>query len=283
MPMTNSAQTFVYSLPALPQATHEDCQRATKMLHARAGIVLGSHKVDMIARNLGLRAKKLNLATAKQYLELLEFNPNSEEWFDFVNAFTINHTAFYRERHHFDVLAKFVQTRPKPISVWSSATSTGEEAYTIALTLSEAIANASTQVSILASDIDTTVVSRAKKGIYPIERVRPIPEELLKKYFQRGKGSQEGKVRVKSSLRDMVDFQVVNLASAENWPSQQQFDAIFCRNTMIYFEQKTQIKLLDRFAQLMKPGALLFVGHSENISQLSTTFRLKGQTVYVRI
>lgn len=281
--MNNSPQTFAYSLPALPRATHDDCNLAKKMLHARAGIVLGAHKEDMIARSLGLRARELNLSTVKEYLESLKLNPRAEEWSEFVNIFTINHTAFYRERHHFDVLANFVKKRSKPISVWSSATSTGEEAYTIALTLSEALPNSGSQVSILASDIDTAVVNHAKKGVYPLERIQPVPDPLLKKYFQRGRGQYEGKVRVKSILRDVVDFQVINLTSDENWPSQHQFDAIFCRNTMIYFEQQTQIQLLDKFAQLMKPGALLFVGHSENISPLSSAFKLKGQTVYVRV
>lgn len=149
--------------------------------------------------------------------------------------------------------------------------------------MSEALPNSGSQVSILASDIDTAVVNHAKKGVYPLERIQPVPDPLLKKYFQRGRGQYEGKVRVKSILRDVVDFQVINLTSDENWPSQHQFDAIFCRNTMIYFEQQTQIQLLDKFAQLMKPGALLFVGHSENISPLSSAFKLKGQTVYVRV
>lgn len=281
--MTNSAQTFAYSLPTLPRATSADCVRATALLHERAGIILGSHKEDMIARSLGMRAKKLGHGSVQQYLEHLEFNPRADEWSNFINTFTINHTAFYRERHHFDVLAKFVTNRSKPISVWSSAASTGEEAYSIAMTLRESVVNADSSVTILASDIDTTALAHAQQGVYSMDRVKPVPEALLKKYFQRGTGRNVGKVRVKPLLRNMVTFENVNLISAENWPSSQQFDAVFCRNTMIYFEKNTQIKLLERFAQLMKPGALLFVGHSENISQLSTAFRLQGQTVYVRV
>src|SRR5690606_18149001 len=281
--MTTTAQSFVYTLPTLPKATAEDCARAAQLLQERTGIVLGAHKEDMIARSLGLRAKHLHLATVKQYLDHLAYNVQADEWDNFINTFTINHTAFFRERHHFDVLGEFVATRAKPIAVWSSAASTGEEAYSIAMTLRESIPNVDVQVSVLASDVDTAAIAKAKQGIYGMDRVMPVPEPLLKKYFQRGKGAFTGRVRVKPALRELIDFQVVNLISTQNWPEQQKFDAIFCRNTMISFERETQIKLLNRFAQQMKPGALLFVGHSENISQLSTAFRLKGQTVYVRV
>ncbi|MCQ9615972.1 chemotaxis protein CheR [Paenalcaligenes niemegkensis] len=281
--MTNSVEAFTYTLPVMPQATHDDFSRSSRMLYERAGIVLGEHKVDMVSRSLGLRTQKTGLGNVRQYLDHLEFNPRSPEWEEFVNTFTINHTAFYRENHHFDVLAKFAAARPKPISVWCSAASTGEEAYTIALTLQQAIMNAELNATILASDIDTVAVSRAREGVFSTDRVLPVPEALLKTYFQRGKGRYAGMVRVKPSLRNMIDFQIVNLVSAENWPKHQKFDAIFCRNTMIYFDKNTQIKLLERFAQLMKPGGLLFVGHSENISHMSTSFRLQGQTVYVRV
>lgn len=277
------ADSFVYTLPEIPPATREDFTRTARMLKERAGIVLGEHKEDMVARSLGLQAKKLSVTEVRHYLDFLEQNPRAPEWEGFVNTFTINHTAFFRESHHFVTLAEFVKTRSKPLAVWCAAASTGEEVYSIAMVLQEQVSNADINTSLLASDIDTQALVRAEEGVYSMDRVQPVEESLLKKYFQRGIGKRSGMVRIKPVLRNMVDFQMINLVSSENWPSDHKFDVIFCRNTMIYFEKETQTKLLDRFAQVMKPGALLFVGHSENISHLSKAFRLQGQTVYVRV
>ena len=278
-----STESFVYSLPVIPQATREDFIRTARMLKERAGIVLGEHKEDMVARSLGLETKNLGVAEVRQYLDFLDHNPRAPEWERFVNTFTINHTAFFRESHHFLSLAEFVKKRSKPLSVWCAAASTGEEVYTIAMVLQENVSNAEISCSLLASDIDTQALVRAEEGVYSLDRVQPVEEPLLRKYFQRGVGKRVGMVRVKPVLRNMVDFRMINLVSSENWPSEQTFDVVFCRNTMIYFEKETQSKLLDKFAQVMKPGALLFVGHSENISHLSKAFRLQGQTVYVRV
>lgn len=278
-----STESFVYSLPVIPQATREDFIRTARMLKERAGIVLGEHKEDMVARSLGLETKNLGVAEVRQYLDFLDHNPRAPEWERFVNTFTINHTAFFRESHHFVSLAEFVKKRNKPLSVWCAAASTGEEVYTIAMVLQENVSNAEISCSLLASDIDTQALVRAEEGVYSLDRVQPVEESLLRKYFQRGVGKRAGMVRVKPVLRNMVDFRMINLVSSENWPTDQSFDVVFCRNTMIYFEKETQSKLLDKFAQVMKPGALLFVGHSENISHLSKAFRLQGQTVYVRV
>lgn len=278
-----STESFVYSLPVIPQATREDFIRTARMLKERAGIVLGEHKEDMVARSLGLETKNLGVAEVRQYLDFLDQNPRAPEWERFVNTFTINHTAFFRESHHFVSLAEFVKKRSKPLSVWCAAASTGEEVYTIAMVLQENVSNAEISCSLLASDIDTQALVRAEEGVYSLDRVQPVEESLLRKYFQRGVGKRAGMVRVKPVLRNMVDFRMINLVSSENWPTDQSFDVVFCRNTMIYFEKETQSKLLDKFAQVMKPGALLFVGHSENISHLSKAFRLQGQTVYVRV
>ena len=278
-----STESFVYSLPVIPQATREDFIRTARMLKERAGIVLGEHKEEMVARSLGLETKNLGVVEVRQYLDFLDHNPRAPEWERFVNTFTINHTAFFRESHHFSSLAEFVKKRSKPLSVWCAAASTGEEVYTIAMVLQENVNNAEISCSLLASDIDTQALVRAQEGVYSLDRVSPVDDFLLRKYFQRGVGKRVGMVRVKSVLRNMVDFRMINLVSSENWPTDQSFDAVFCRNTMIYFEKETQSKLLDKFAQVMKPGALLFVGHSENISHLSKAFRLQGQTVYVRV
>lgn len=266
-------------MPLLAEVGQHDFERSARVLRARAGIVIGNHKHEMAARTLGMRTKAMGLSNVKEYLDHLEHNPHSSEWEAFVNAFTINHTAFFREQHHFDILGKFARTRKKPFSVWCCASSTGEEPYTIAMTLRESCLQPDVGVSILATDIDTRAIERAQEGVYSLERVQPVPEEYLKKYFQRGMGRHVGMVRAKPAIRDLIEFQTFNLLSS-NWPTDRKFDAIFCRNTMIYFDKPTQTRILERFAPTLKPGGLLFAGHSENFTYLTKAFRLQGQTVY---
>lgn len=269
------------SLIGLPDANSDDIAVARRLLKARAGLVLGPHKRDMIARILGSRTKSVGVKTVGEYLAYLQQNIASAEWDHFINAFTINHTAFFREHHHFDVLAKFLQTRRTPVSIWCCAASTGEEPYSLAITLREAYPSSDLRQAIWATDIDTRAIASAKAGIYTTERVKSVPEPLLKKYFQRGRKLHAGKVRVKSELTSLVHFDVLNLC-APTWAIDSKFDAIFCRNIMIYFDKATQTKILDRFAPLLKPGGLLFAGHSENFTYLTDKFRLRGQTVYVK-
>ncbi|MDS1141105.1 CheR family methyltransferase [Pusillimonas sp. SM2304] len=276
----SSIASSIFTMPALPEVGHNDFDRAARILRARAGIILGKHKQEMAERTLGMRAKAMGLGTVEEYLDLLEHNAQSPQWEVFINAFTINHTAFFREQHHFAILAKFAKSRKKPFSVWCSASSTGEEPYSIAMTLRESCIAPDTGVSIWATDIDTHAIEAAKKGMYTSERVKPVPDEYLHKYFLRGTGHRSGMVRVKPALRGMIEFDVLNLLSP-HWPAEQKFDAIFCRNTMIYFDKTTQTRILERFATVLKPGGLLFAGHSENFTYLTKAFRLQGQTVYV--
>ncbi len=147
------------------------------------------------------------------------------------------------------------------------------------MTLQETMPNAGTQATIWATDIDTQAIARAEKGVYTLERVKTVPEPLLRKYFLRGKDGKSGLVRVKPALQSMIKFEPLNLL-APRWPTDKKFDAIFCRNTMIYFDKETQTKILERFAPLLKPGGLLFAGHSENFTYLTNAFKLQGQTVY---
>lgn len=282
--MTQSTESPIsFALPGFPAMTAADFERAARLIRLRSGIVLGSHKEDMVARNLGLCAKRLGLSRVSDYLDHLDKNPDSTEWDKYISIFTINHTAFYREQHHFDVLGRFVKELKKPISIWSSTCSTGEEAYSIAITVHEALGGLDSDVYILATDIDTEAVKRAQKGVFTLDRLQPVPQPLLKKYFYRGIGAHEGRAKVKPQLQQAIEFGITNLVSEAGWPHGRLFDAVFCRNTMIYFDKPTQTKLLNRFAQSMKPGGLLFVGHSENFSQMTNDFKLQGQTVYVRV
>ena len=275
----DAASVSYFSQPALPKADAQDLGRTVDLLHKRAGIVLGDHKKDMAARTLGLRAHHAGLGAVRDYLNYLEQNPQSEEWDRFISAFTINHTAFFREQHHFQILADFVRTRRKPISIWCCASSTDEEPYTLAMTLHDACGQSDAGISVLATDIDLQVLAQARKGVYTLDRIKPIPPEFLRRYFLRGTGRQAGMAMVKPVIRNLVTFEELNLV-APAWPISQKFDAIFCRNTMIYFDKPTQTRILERFVPLLKPGGLMFAGHSENFTYLTKSLRLQGQTVY---
>lgn len=277
--MNNAVAPTFFSQPVLPKAETEDLTRAVQTLRRRTGIVLGEHKLDMAARTLGLHTHHLGLSSVRDYLTMLDQNPSSPEWDRFVSAFTINHTAFFREQHHFKTLAEFARGRKKPFSVWCCASSTGEEPYTIAMTIHDALGPSETGLSVMATDIDTQAIAQARKGVYTLDRVKPVPVEFLKRYFLRGAGKQSGMAMIKPHIRNMVEFHELNLV-APTWPLNQKFDAIFCRNTMIYFDKATQAKILDRFVPLLKPGGLLFAGHSENFTYITKALRLKGQTVY---
>lgn len=277
--MSEVAAPSFFSQPVLPKAEADDLTRAVQTLRRRTGIVLGEHKLDMAARTLGLHAHHLGLGTVRDYLSLLEQNPLAPEWDRFISAFTINHTAFFREQHHFKTLAEFARGRKKPFSVWCCASSTGEEPYTIAMTILDAWGLSEDGLSVIATDIDTQAIAQARKGVYTLDRVKPVPVEFLRKYFLRGTGKQSGMAMIKPLIRNMVEFQELNLV-APTWPLNQKFDAIFCRNTMIYFDKTTQTKILERFVPLLKPDGLLFAGHSENFTYITKAFRPKGQTVY---
>src|SRR5690606_6505369 len=171
----------------------------------------------------------------------------------FVNSFSFNPTACCREQYLCVILARFVRTRRKPITILCCAASTCEEPHTGAITPREAVPQPDVGVSIWATDIDTSAIQKARDGVYSTERVKPVSEEYLRKYFQRGTGRRAGMVRVKDNLRSMVEFGAFNLLQ-NDWPPPSSFDAIFCRNTMIYFDKDTQVKVLERFAPALKTG-----------------------------
>ena len=259
--------------------TASDFARVRKLIYQQAGISLSEAKTDMVYSRIGRRLRVLDLYSFKTYLDKLEKDNDAWEWEAFVNALTTNLTSFFREEHHFPILAEHLVSLKKPIRIWCSAASTGEEPYTIAITACEAFGTMTPPVEIIATDIDTNVLSTAARGVYPNDRIDKLPNNILKQYFQRGTGAQEGSVRVRNELKALINFQPINLL-AENWPVKEPFDVIFCRNVMIYFDKPTQSKILSRFAPLMKPHALLFAGHSENFTYISNAFKLRGKTVY---
>ena len=278
--MTPSSRVAALS-PAGPDflLTDADFARIRLLIHQRAGISLSAQKRQMVYSRLSRRLRELGMREFAAYLGFLEADPRSQEWELFVNALTTNLTAFFREAHHFPLLAEHVRQCPQPVSIWCSAASTGEEPYSIAMTLIETLGSRASTCSIVATDIDTQVLAKAVDGVFTLEQASKLPAQRLKRFFLKGSGAHAGKVRIRPEVAALVKFSQLNLLDPK-WPLKGLFDAIFCRNVMIYFDKPTQEKILQRFVPLMKPNALLFAGHSENFSFAQQALRLRGQTVY---
>ncbi|NIA54106.1 chemotaxis protein CheR [Massilia sp. TW-1] len=264
--------------------TRADFERVRGLIYERAGISLADSKQEMVYSRLARRLRANGIASFASYLDALEAGRMPAEWESFTNALTTNLTSFFREAHHFPLLAEHALKERAahggaPLTIWCSASSTGEEPYSIAMTVCEAFDTLTPPVQIIATDIDTNVLATASAGVYPIERVDKMEQARLRRFFLKGKGAQEGLVRVRPELRQLIAFRQLNLL-ADGWDVKGPFDAIFCRNVMIYFDKTTQRKILARFVPLMKPDALLFAGHSENFLYVSDALRLRGKTVY---
>ncbi len=259
--------------------TTQDFERVRALIHKKAGIALADTKQEMVYSRLARRLRAIGISSFTQYLNDLESGRDAQEWEAFTNALTTNLTSFFRESHHFPILAEHVRKVREPIEIWCSAASTGEEPYSIAMTVCEAFNTLTPPVKIIATDIDTNVLAAGANGVYGMDRLDKLAPERARRFFLRGRGAQEGFARVRPELRQMISFKPLNLL-AESWPIKGQFDVIFCRNVMIYFDKPTQGKILSRFAPLMKPDGLLFAGHSENFLYVSDAFKLRGKTVY---
>ena len=263
--------------------TRRDFERVRALIHRRAGISLADSKHEMVYSRLARRLRATGIQSFANYLDDLEAGRMDGEWESFTNALTTNLTSFFREAHHFPLLLEHLvalrKKEARALTIWCSAASTGEEPYSIAMTACEAFNTLSPPVHVVATDIDTNVLATAANGVYPMERVEKLSPERLRRFFLKGKGAHEGMARVRPELRSLVTFKQLNLLE-ERWPLEGQFDAIFCRNVMIYFDKPTQRTILGRFVPLMKPHALLFAGHSENFLYVSDALRLRGKTVY---
>ncbi|MDI1244363.1 MAG: chemotaxis protein CheR [Rhodoferax sp.] len=259
--------------------TDSDFVKIRMLIHQRAGIALSEQKRQMVYSRLARRLRKLKLKEFSAYLGLLQSNPNDHEWQLFVNALTTNLTAFFREPHHFPLLAEHARSCGPAMTVWCSAASTGEEPYSIAMTLIETLGSRASQARVVATDIDTHVLALGAEGIFATEQISKLSPERLKRFFLKGAGSHTGKVRIRPEVAAMVSFEQLNLLEP-SWSLKEPFDAIFCRNVMIYFDRETQEKILRKFVPLTKPHGLLFAGHSENFSFAHQLFRLRGKTVY---
>ena len=253
-----------------------------------AGISLGDGKRDLVRSRLNKRLRVLGLESYDQYLELVEGERETGELTHLLDAISTNVTHFFREPAHFEFLAELLAARAervragradKRLRIWSAGCSSGEEPYTIAMTACEALGDLQGwDVRILATDISTNVLEKAKRGVYPPEAVARMSRPLVSKYFER---PAAGGVAVKPALRRLVHFGRLNLMGP--WPMKGPFDAIFCRNVMIYFEKSTQAELVGRYGGLLAPDGVLFIGHSENLTGFAHGFRSVRPTVYRRV
>ena len=240
-----------------------DFRRLKKMIFDYAGISLNDNKKPMAYSRLTKRLRQLGLTSFRDYLDFVEAS-GSEEHVRFINALTTNLTYFFREAHHFTILATHLQQLfvDEPLTVWSAACSTGEEPYSIAISAIEAFGSDTPPIRIIASDLDTDALATAKRGVYSAEKVASLSPQRLKRFFLKGTGDQAGFARIRPQVQRMVEFRQINLHEG-GWEMESAgpLAAIFCRNVMIYFNKETQTKILDRFAPLLRRDGLLFAGH----------------------
>jgi len=288
-PPTGSARPApsVARSPILPAPDREfqfssaDFERVRELIYKHAGISLSPIKQDMVYSRLARRLRARGDRTFAEYLDRAQRDP--DEWETFVNSLTTNLTSFFREAHHFDILAERLKKHGgrTPFRLWCSAASTGEEPYSLAITACEAFNTLTPPVQIIATDIDTNVLATAEKGVYGMDRVDRLSKERMQRFFLKGTGAQAGFARVRPELQRLIEFKRINLLD-KTWAVQGPFDVMFCRNVMIYFDKPTQHEILKRFMPLLKTDGLLFAGHSESFLHAADIFRSLGRTVYER-
>jgi chemotaxis protein methyltransferase CheR len=264
----------------------EDFNSLRSLVHKHTGISLSDAKRELVYGRLSRRLRALGLESFRDYRSVLTSDPEGQEMVEFFNAITTNLTSFFRESHHFDYLREQVLvplgTRPpgQRLRIWSAGCSTGEEAYSIAITVREALPEANRHdIKILATDLDSDVLSRGRKGVYADDRVKEMSQARLAFFRERLDGGIR-RLAVTPSLRELITFNQLNLM--HELPMRGPIDVIFCRNVVIYFDKETQRHLFKRFALLQRPGDILFLGHSESMFKVSDAYTLVGRTIYRR-
>jgi chemotaxis protein methyltransferase CheR len=266
--------------------SNEDFEALRTLVKSITGITLGNQKRELVYGRLSRRLRTLGLASFRDYRQRIASDPG--ELVQFVNAITTNLTSFFRERHHFDYLRDEVLRRmaadpraSRRVRIWSAGCSSGEEPYSIAMTALEALPDLPRwDIRILATDLDSDVLARARAGIYPLERMKGVDSGGLARFFDEQQERTGPAWRVKPEVAALITFKQLNLMHA--LPMKGPLDVIFCRNTVIYFDKDTQRDLFARMAVLQRPGDLLFLGHSESLFKVSTDYTLIGRTIYRR-
>ncbi len=262
------------------------------LIYKLTGIALNDGKRQLVQSRLQKRLRFYHFATFAEYHRLVSsLGSGDDETATFINCITTNKTDFFREPHHFEFVTQQIlpdlarqaqaEGRSPRLRVWHAGCSSGEEPYTLGIALAESLdGKGNWDVRQLASDIDTNVLAQAERGVYPADRVAPIPADCLRRHFLRGTGDSRELYQVKPALRSQVTFRQINLL--EEWPLQPatRFDMIFCRNVVIYFDKPTQQRLFARFQERLRPGGYLFLGHSESLHGQNEAFDSVGHTIY---
>jgi chemotaxis protein methyltransferase CheR len=264
-----------------------DFLKIAKLVKEQAGIVLGERKRDLVYGRLSRRVRALGFSDFSDYCDHLESPEGEPERGMMVNAITTNLTGFFREPHHFEflgkeVLANLVKSRAasdRRLRIWSAGCSSGEEPYSIAMTVRSALGDDTRwDAKILATDIDTQMVATARAGLYAMDRAASIPDTMKRSFVWQADGQN---VEMADTLKSLISFKPLNLF--DSWPMKGPFDAIFCRNVIIYFDTDSKRALFDRYANILVPGGYMFIGHSESLFQISDRFRHVGRTIYRRV
>ncbi len=268
--MKESAREFLF--------TNADFCRVQRLIYQHSGIVLNETKEDMVYVRLVKRLRALHFLSFSAYLDYLHLHPDEME--HFINALTTNLTAFFRETYHFPILADYLlNLNHRPVRIWCAAASSGEEAYSIAMVALESLGqSALKEVQILASDVDTAMLEVARQGVYSRERAANVSEERLHRFFLKNV-NDANVLAVRPELKKWVRFEAINLLDSK-WNVQGLMDVVFCRNVMIYFDRAVQNRVLKHLLHVMRPGALFFAGHSENLFYATDRLQPLGQTVY---
>ena len=269
--------------------TDQEFQRFQELIERTAGIHLTAQKRQLLCSRLAPRLRALKLTGFGGYWEFLQGDQSGDELALLVNQITTNKTSFFREGHHFEALAQKIllpfasglaRGEGRKLRIWSAACSSGEEPWSIAMTLVERLPSlGSLDVKVLATDIDTEMLAKASAGVYPLDRTEEMPRDQVARHFLRGSGSSEGLVRVRDNLRGLVTYRPLNFVE-HPWPVKAQFDAIFCRNVLIYFTAALQRQVVDGLLARLRPGGLLLLGHSESMLGMRPELSCSGKTVF---
>ncbi len=265
----------------------EDFHALRTLVHKHTGISLSAAKRELVYGRLSRRLRVLGIESFRDYRKLLVADPDGREIVEFCNAITTNLTSFFRESHHFDhlrshILAPLAAEPPgRKLRIWSAGCSTGEEPYSTAMTVCDSVPDWERRdIRILATDLDSEVLSKGRHGVYGEDRVKGMPAKLLATHFREQREGGALRYAVVPQLTQLITFNQLNLM--HELPMRGPFDVIFCRNVVIYFDKDTQRQLFRRFARLQRPGDLLFLGHSESMFKVSDAYTLIGRTIYKR-
>lgn len=282
--MTGNAASKPVSTPL--QLNDKEFGDIRALIRDVTGISMGDSKRHLITRRLGARLKATDINTFRGYIDYVK-NGDPLELEEFTNSVTTNLTSFFREDHHFEFLTRTAipgivarkNDNGKRLRIWSAGCSTGEEPYSIAMTLAESLHDlAQWDAKILCTDIDSEVLKTCKAGVYSQQRLEKIPESRSRRWFKKLRGEKEGFLQVSPQLQQLTVFKQLNLM--REWPMKRRFDVIFCRNVIIYFDKPTQRVLVERYANVLADGGYLILGHSESLINVSDRFSLIGNTVY---